>query len=391
MPTTSRIDPQHSQQVALPGGRRGPQGSRAARSASPSVRRRSHTQPAGSHPEASSCATPLSVALAAATTFPALAESHARLLAALERQYVVSADVVATIESDVALTIAVLREANAVRQGRTRFDSVVRAVAALSPERIHELASDVPTFGFFERAGAWGRMPEDFRLHALATQRFAGRIAYRVGFEGIDRLAVSSLLHDIGRIALVRAYPSYPSRARDDAATPQARIRLERRMLGFDHCVIGGLLIRRWGLPPSLAVTIERHHDLAAGVEAAIVGLADMLAHYERGAPADPREMLASARAIGLGPKQLRELLCEVPSASTGREVAVDPCPLSAQELKVLKLLAEGRVYKEIASELRLSVSTIRSHLHGVYVKLDVLDRAQAVIFATKRGWIESA
>lgn len=390
MRATSTIESERPELDTQFGGRRGPEGSRATRSGAQSLRCRLHAPLAGSRPQDSRCSTHLSAALVAAATFPALAESRARLLGALEQQHVISADVVAAIESDVALTIAVLREVNASRRGRACIDTVVRAVETLTPAQIHLLASGVPTFSFFERAGAWGSMPERFRLHALATQRFAGRIAERVGYERRDRLAVSSLLHDVGRLALVRAYPGYPPRVSERPATPQARLRLERRVLGFDHSTIGGLLIRRWGLPSPLASTIECHHGLAAGPEARLVGLADMLAHYECGAPVDPREMLASARAIGLGPKQLRGLLFDRPAPST-RRLAVDPCPLSHQELRVLKLIAEGCLSKEIAAELCLSASTIRSHLHAIYVKLDVRDRAQAVIYASKRGWIKAA
>ena len=51
------------------------------------------------------------------------------------------------------------------------------------------------------------------------------------------------------------------------------------------------------------------------------------------------------------------------------------------------KTKASG-LYKQIAAELGLSVSTIRSHLHNVYRKIDVADRAQAVLKARERGWI---
>jgi DNA-binding NarL/FixJ family response regulator len=54
----------------------------------------------------------------------------------------------------------------------------------------------------------------------------------------------------------------------------------------------------------------------------------------------------------------------------------------------VLQHLAEGMVYKQIAQELALSVSTVRSHLHNVYGKLGAVDRAQAVLIANERGWL---
>jgi DNA-binding NarL/FixJ family response regulator len=76
-----------------------------------------------------------------------------------------------------------------------------------------------------------------------------------------------------------------------------------------------------------------------------------------------------------------------LPSTST-RPRQVDPCPMSSREVDVLRRLAKGMVYKQIASELGLSTSTIRTHLHNIYGKLGAMDRAQAVLIATERGWI---
>jgi DNA-binding NarL/FixJ family response regulator len=45
-------------------------------------------------------------------------------------------------------------------------------------------------------------------------------------------------------------------------------------------------------------------------------------------------------------------------------------------------------VYTQIGLQLNLAVSTIRSHLHKIYTKLDVIDRAQAVLRASEMGWI---
>ena len=39
-------------------------------------------------------------------------------------------------------------------------------------------------------------------------------------------------------------------------------------------------------------------------------------------------------------------------------------------------------------AELALSTSTVRTHLHNIYGKLGAVDRAQAVLIATERGWL---
>jgi LuxR family maltose regulon positive regulatory protein len=53
--------------------------------------------------------------------------------------------------------------------------------------------------------------------------------------------------------------------------------------------------------------------------------------------------------------------------------------PLSEREIEVLRLMAEGYKYKEIAERLVVSINTIRHHTRNVYGKLDVNNRTQAI------------
>jgi putative nucleotidyltransferase with HDIG domain len=330
----------------------------------------------------------LTAAFEALEAFPALAESRDRLLAVASKDHVATADIVTAVESDVALTIAVLRLANQLPGARGRVDTAAKAVEMLTAPTVQTLGARLRTFDFFERASIWDAAPERFRLHALATQNATDRIASEVGDEHRDRLTVASLMHDIGKLVLLHAYPGYPAQVHRRARTPEERIHQERRELGVDHALVGGVLARRWGLPATIAAAIERHHNQDVHGEAAVIRLGDMLAHYERGGQVSPTEMLQTARAVGLGPEELRRVMYELPNSMSQRRRHVDPCPLSGRELGVLQRLADGKVYKQIAHELTLSTSTVRTHLHNIYGKLGAVDRAQAVLIATERGWL---
>src|SRR6476660_9241072 len=331
----------------------------------------------------------LTAAFEALEAFPALAESRNRLLRVVRQERVSTGEVVAAVESDVALVISVLRLGNQV-EGKTRgkVESVVQAVELLSPEAVQALATRARTFDFFERSSVWDAAPERFRLHGVATQRAADRLAIEAGYEYRDRLMVTALLHDIGKLVLMHAYPGYPGQVHGTARTPEDRIHRERRELGVDHALVGGVLARRWGLPKAVAAVIERHHADDAVGEAAFVRLADMLAHYAQGGAVSPTELLKCARTVGLGPTELRSVMYDLPYPVGQRTRQIDPCPLSTREVEVLKRLAEGKVYKQIAHELTLSTSTVRTHLHNIYGKLGAVDRAQAVLIATERGWL---
>ena len=164
----------------------------------------------------------LTAAFEALENFPALAESRDRLLRLVTADRISPGDVVAAVESDVALVISVLRLANQV-EGRTRgrVESVVEAVELLSPEAVQGLAARARTFDFFERSSVWDAAPERFRLHGVATQRAADRLAIEAGYEHRDRLMVTALLHDIGKLVLMHAYPGYPGQVHGNARTPE--------------------------------------------------------------------------------------------------------------------------------------------------------------------------
>ena len=332
----------------------------------------------------------LTAAFEALEAFPALAASRNQVMRLFDSGEPSAADVVAAVEGDVALAVSVLRLANQVdARTRGRVDSIVKAVQVLSLHGVRTIASRARTFDFFQRNALWKGMPERFRLHAIATQRAADRIGREIGYDGRDRMMVTSLLHDIGKLVLVQAYPGYPRQVHGEARTPEERIAAERRELGVDHALVGGVLARRWSLPKSVAATIERHHAADCEGETAIIRLSDMLAHYALGGSISPSELLKVARAVGIKPNQLREVMYELPlSGGDSRPRRIDPCPMSSRELEVVRRLARGMVYKQIASEMGLSTSTIRTHLHNIYGKLGARDRAQAVLIATERGWI---
>jgi DNA-binding NarL/FixJ family response regulator len=62
---------------------------------------------------------------------------------------------------------------------------------------------------------------------------------------------------------------------------------------------------------------------------------------------------------------------------------------LTAREVEILKLLASGQANKQIAYRLRISEKTVRNHVSNMYMKLQIYDRSQAVLYAVRKGLIE--
>ncbi|MFD1323326.1 response regulator [Micromonospora sonneratiae] len=73
--------------------------------------------------------------------------------------------------------------------------------------------------------------------------------------------------------------------------------------------------------------------------------------------------------------------------ASSGREPAK---PLSERELEVVRTIARGRTNQEIAAELFISLSTVKSHVAGIQAKLGVRNRVEIAAWAWERRIVTS-
>jgi DNA-binding NarL/FixJ family response regulator len=90
---------------------------------------------------------------------------------------------------------------------------------------------------------------------------------------------------------------------------------------------------------------------------------------------------LASAGDGAVSPGLAAALLREAAAAEAGAGV-------SAREVEVLQLIAEGASPPEVAEALFISVKTVKNHLSSIYEKLEARDRTQAVLKGLRMGII---
>jgi RNA polymerase sigma factor (sigma-70 family) len=105
---------------------------------------------------------------------------------------------------------------------------------------------------------------------------------------------------------------------------------------------------------------------------------------------ADRAELTRAIVAVSHGeaifsPAIAKRLMRHFATLSTERMPTVFP-ELTERERVILELIAQGRSNTEIASRLVLSPKTIRNHLSNILSKLQVADRAQAIIRAREAG-----
>jgi DNA-binding NarL/FixJ family response regulator len=108
-----------------------------------------------------------------------------------------------------------------------------------------------------------------------------------------------------------------------------------------------------------------------------------------------PEQLVAGIRAVASGdallaPSVTRRVIEEFVRRPPDSMRAAPPelAELTARELEVLKLMARGLANAEIAMELFVSETTVKTHVAHVLMKLKLRDRVQAVVFAYESGLV---
>jgi putative nucleotidyltransferase with HDIG domain len=319
---------------------------------------------------------------------PILAQSRGRLALAVQQRHAAVGDAAEIVETDLGLAMAVLYAANALpRGGNEGVASITGAIVALGPRATLRLAESLPTLSPATARDRLAVALSRSMAHSIASRSAADGIARAMCAPDRDQLRAAAALHDLGKLVLAGLRDGYLGGLSDPLATPEDRFSDEQRRFTIDHATIGALALRRLGLPRSIATLVDRHHsdDDATGV--AIIRLADMLAHLSRGDPVSSDVLVALSRRLSLDEEALDSIVYDL-QRTRGARMPEGPSPLTLKQQRALRGLAEGKRYKQIASDLGLAESTVRSHVHNVYRKLGVADRAHAVLLASERGWI---
>jgi len=134
---------------------------------------------------------------------------------------------------------------------------------------------------------------------------------------------------------------------------------------------------------PTRVLILSAHLEGEAIVECLELGATGYMAKdATRADILDAIRTVASGQAVISTEAQTR-MAEEIRRRAQGTQEA-----LSAREREILGLLAEGASAPEIARRLYLSPATVKTHLHNVYEKLGVSERAAAVAEGMRRGLI---
>jgi HD-like signal output (HDOD) protein len=164
-----------------------------------------------------------------------------------------------TMEGDPAFAAEVLLLANSSLFGFTSRMSVLRhAVAVLGLDRIKALAVTVAMRAFL---GKGSPLIRQCWRHSAACAVIAEEISPIFDISG-DRAYTAALLHDIGRLGLLKSYgPEITPVLEGQYLDLKAELQAERDALQVDHGLAGAWLVKNWAYPQDFADVCQHHHD----------------------------------------------------------------------------------------------------------------------------------
>lgn len=196
---------------------------------------------------------------------PTLPAILLKLLAACDNDDTSMSEIATIISKDPVLSFKVLQLVNSAYYGfRYSFKGIEQAVVYLGANTIKNIAVTMSVHQVFERKGF-----KDFKqfninvfwYQSLMCATLAKRIAQKIGFGSIDEAYLSGLLHDIGRLVLISAFPKEHESILEKTEDRPNTLWAETQLLGVNHCEAGSWLVQKWKLNSMMADAIRYHHE----------------------------------------------------------------------------------------------------------------------------------
>ena len=166
-----------------------------------------------------------------------------------------------TIQSDPAFAAELLRVANSARFATVEpVLSVHHATVSLGTDFVKALSITVALRAYMKNALKIPALRRCWR-HSLACALLSEELALACGLKA-ENIYTAGLLHDVGRIGLLSAYPAeYSNVLGVSAEFALDVLKCERDLFDVDHCQAGAWLAHEWILPEELSAVVEHHHE----------------------------------------------------------------------------------------------------------------------------------
>ena len=197
--------------------------------------------------------------------FPAVAQ---RVLALVNSEDVGVRQVGDLIKLDPSFSAELLRFANSALFGsRREVRNLRHAISLVGLDRVKVMATFVAV-NRMVRSAVGTQALRKVWLHSLATAVIAEEVS-RVSRVAQDSAYTAGLLHNLGCLGMMSAYPSEYSRMLEVSNDYGFDLLgTERDLFEIDHCAAGAYLAQDWDFPDEIAAAIATHHDEPARARA---------------------------------------------------------------------------------------------------------------------------
>ncbi|MEO8591699.1 MAG: HDOD domain-containing protein [Candidatus Solibacter sp.] len=197
-------------------------------------------------------------ALSLLPPFPAIAH---KILALAGHDDSSAPEVGRLIRLDPTFSAELLRCANSALFGvRRQVSSLTQAVALLGMERVKSMATFVAV-NHMVRSSKHAPALRKIWVHCVVTAIIMDEAARLCGLER-DSAYTTGLLHNLGALGLMSAYPDeYPQVLEDAGGGAIDVLCAERARFEIDHCTAGAHLAKEWQFPKELQDAIATHHE----------------------------------------------------------------------------------------------------------------------------------
>jgi len=198
------------------------------------------------------------------------------------------------------------------------------------------------------------------------------------------RLALAQAVRAVEPGAMVVEAGDFAAAREDIAAHPDTDLVLLDLHMPGNHGLMGLATLR--GEYPAVAVAMISAHDDPATIRRALAyGAAGYLS--KRAGLDELQQALRAVLACQTWlPPALRGAVAGEPTDADDRALATRLATLSPQQMRVLSLVAEGLLNKQIADRLGVQERTVKAHLTAVFERLGVRNRTQAGVLLRSLG-----
>ncbi len=250
---------------------------------------------------------------------PPLPHVAAQAIAMVENPDTTAGKLIAVLGTDPALAARVLKIANsAMFSSQRQITTLNQAILLIGFKALRGI---IVAASLRQLNRKFGKLEKLIWENSLCTAMTSHLVSRQLKRAYADEAFLLGLLHDLGKLVLVRQIPEEYAKVVDTVHKGRTYAQVEQEVFGFAHPLIGALVARKWNFSPETCQVILHHHDAFSAKpenpveeKTAVVILSDLIAHklgfgHFNGYPDQTEELKAVGARLGFDEAQVETLI----------------------------------------------------------------------------------